>query len=79
MSFKIGDIVRCSEPDPFNKIGKIYDIEIFDYDSNFYNILIVFDEYVYVNGKKDTDWLDSYVWTNDTYLSHVSSLERELF
>jgi hypothetical protein len=78
MDFKIGDVVICREPS-YEGLGKIYDIELYDYESKFFNILVVFDEYVYINSNSTTDWIDSYVWTNTTYLSHASSLERELF
>ena len=78
MDFKIGDVVICREPS-YEGLGKIYDIELYDHESNFYNILVVFNEYVYINSNSTTDLIDSYVWTNTTYLSHASSLERELF
>ncbi len=78
MDFKIGDVVICREPS-YEGLGKIYDIELYDHETNFYNILVVFDEYVYINSNSTINWIDSYVWTNTTYLSHASSLERELF
>lgn len=78
MNFNIGDIVIVREP-PFEGLGKIYDIEEFNYNDNFYNILVVFDEYIYTNSIRDIAWIDSYIWTNITYLVCASSLEKELF
>jgi hypothetical protein len=78
MDFKIGDVIICREP-TYEGLGKIYDIETYDHETNFYNVLVVFNEHVYINSKTASDWINSYVWTNTTYLSQASSLERELF
>lgn len=78
MNFKIGDIVICRD-DTLEGLGKIYDIELFDQQNNFYNILVVFDEYTYIHARSTQQWIDSYIWTHVNYLSHASSLEKELF